>query len=56
MHDPVFGSLANRTVACKLDIFAVHLADKILESILTLAAVPMVVSGVEHVCEWLKSL
>jgi hypothetical protein len=43
MHDPVFGSLANCTVGCKPDIiFAAHLADRMLESILTLAVAPTV--------------
>ena len=50
MHDLVFGSLANCTVGCKPNIiFAVHLADRMLESILTLAVAPTVVSCVEHV-------
>jgi hypothetical protein len=50
MHDPVFGSLAKCTVRCKLDtILAVHLADKMLESILASAVAPMVVSCVEYV-------
>jgi hypothetical protein len=50
MYDPVFGSLVNCTVGCKPDIiFAAHLADSMLESILTLAFAPTVVSCVEYV-------
>ena len=50
MHDPVFGNLANCMVGCKPDIiFAAHLADRMLESILKSAVAPTVVSCVEHV-------
>ena len=50
MHDPVFGSLANCTVGCKPDvILAVHLADKMVESILASAVALMVVSCAEYV-------
>jgi hypothetical protein len=64
IHDPDFGSLANRTVGCKPDIiFAAHLAYRMPESILALAVAPTVISCLEHVklskrqpCKKLKSL